>query len=667
MTEEYPYMPVVRLPKSKSTMGGPNTQDMLPISMNDPKDYLVSDTLYIEGLPHIVRDTDIRTLLQHCMPIEIQINEGGDGYLRFTEVKYADKAYSLYNGFKFTNGAKLQFRMYQDRSLEPEPKGQVLQVQQLPSDFTDNTLYDMVRSFGPLSLCQVNMENFMSTGTAYIQFFSPQDSEEAQKHLNGGLINGNSLTVTPLSSATTYKSNKFNTNNTECEKNDCGYVDYMNLYIKNLDPTITNATLSLLFRKFGRIVSARVMHNPATGQSKGYGFVSYGKAEEAAAALHEMQGQMVATKPLVVAYHEPKKGRQEKAEKRPIREGGGAYERTTEYNHLPPRYPRASPDSHEEMLNNELEGGHTDHMFINNPSVEQRQPPSIHLPQRKASPNNGLDRSAVEAHARISPQIPFSPNSGTSTGPSLASLASGLTVQPPPLPSTRQERPTFRRRESTESMNSVMTEFSADVQRHKIAEAVLRCGDYGNHVMDIVDMLLTLKRKERSLCLFNQDFLRQKIKLAQESLEIFDDESESEDEVVVVDIRKEHQQEPTVLRKTRPQSILPPRRISKAIPIVSPTPEIQQPSESNAPENLVLDDEIAKLLKNLQDRPPLQQKQLFGDRLFPLVKATGTKLAPKVTIRLLDTVELHELARMMNDPSALKKQAGIAYASLKKQ
>jgi RNA recognition motif-containing protein len=87
----------------------------------------------------------------------------------------------------------------------------------------------------------------------------------------------------------------------------------MNLYVKNLDPTIGNTELFSLFRKFGHIVSARVMSNPATGLSKGYGFVSYSKPEEAALALNEMNGIMVRSKAMVVAYHEPKKPRQEKS------------------------------------------------------------------------------------------------------------------------------------------------------------------------------------------------------------------------------------------------------------------------------------------------------------------------------------------------------------------
>lgn len=82
-----------------------------------------------------------------------------------------------------------------------------------------------------------------------------------------------------------------------------------NLYIKNLEPHITNYELNQAFRRFGRIISARVMTNPANGLSKGYGFVSFSKSEEAAAALREMNGIMLGNRPLFVAYHEPRKNR----------------------------------------------------------------------------------------------------------------------------------------------------------------------------------------------------------------------------------------------------------------------------------------------------------------------------------------------------------------------
>ena len=105
------------------------------------------------------------------------------------------------------------------------------------------------------------------------------------------------------------------------DKSESSYVDYMNLYIKNLDPAVTNNDLFNMFRKFGRIISARVMSNPQTGMSKGYGFVSYDKPEEATAALDEMNGKTFGSKQLIVAYHEPKKPRQEKQHSQSAQQG----------------------------------------------------------------------------------------------------------------------------------------------------------------------------------------------------------------------------------------------------------------------------------------------------------------------------------------------------------
>lgn len=88
-------------------------------------------------------------------------------------------------------------------------------------------------------------------------------------------------------------------------------MDYLNLYVKNLDPEVDNNELFSLFKTYGRIVSARVMTHPATGQSKGYGFVSYGSPDEAAFALEQLNGFPLRGRALLVNYHETKKPRQE--------------------------------------------------------------------------------------------------------------------------------------------------------------------------------------------------------------------------------------------------------------------------------------------------------------------------------------------------------------------
>ncbi|KAI8807015.1 hypothetical protein BJ742DRAFT_814131 [Cladochytrium replicatum] len=89
-------------------------------------------------------------------------------------------------------------------------------------------------------------------------------------------------------------------------------LDEKNLYIKNLEDHIDNLELFNMFRKHGRIVSARVMRDESTGKSKGFGFVSYETGEMATKAIAEMNGRRYGTKTLTVNVAEPKGYREKK-------------------------------------------------------------------------------------------------------------------------------------------------------------------------------------------------------------------------------------------------------------------------------------------------------------------------------------------------------------------
>lgn len=152
----------------------------------------------------------------------------------------------------------------------------------------------------------------------------------------------------------------------------------------------------------------------------------------------------------------------------------------------------------------------------------------------------------MSVHAEVFNLPPVSPPQFNTGRPSLASLASGAVVQTPPGEKTIvEEKPRLHRRSSAESISTIMTESSAHMQRQKMMSAVQRCGIHGSDLSDIVDMLLTLKRKDRSLCLFNQDFLKQKIVSALEALEICNEEEEEEEE----DLLKDEPLEPINIAK----------------------------------------------------------------------------------------------------------------------
>ncbi|KAL0412573.1 UNVERIFIED_CONTAM: Polyadenylate-binding protein 8 [Sesamum radiatum] len=95
-----------------------------------------------------------------------------------------------------------------------------------------------------------------------------------------------------------------------------------NLYVKNLDDGIDDDKLKELFSPFGSITSCKVMRDPK-GISRGSGFVAFSSPEEASRALSEMNGKMIANKPLYVALAQRKEDRRARlqaqfAQMRPI-------------------------------------------------------------------------------------------------------------------------------------------------------------------------------------------------------------------------------------------------------------------------------------------------------------------------------------------------------------
>jgi RNA recognition motif-containing protein len=57
------------------------------------------------------------------------------------------------------------------------------------------------------------------------------------------------------------------------------------LYVGNLAYSVTNGDLEALFSEIGHVTSVTVISDKFSGQSKGFGFVEMGSAEEAAKAI----------------------------------------------------------------------------------------------------------------------------------------------------------------------------------------------------------------------------------------------------------------------------------------------------------------------------------------------------------------------------------------------
>ena len=74
----------------------------------------------------------------------------------------------------------------------------------------------------------------------------------------------------------------------------------VNLYVKNLDEGVSEEVLRAEFAPYGSLTSVKIMADER-GVSRGFGFVCFSAPEEAARAIAETNGRMLAGKPLYVA------------------------------------------------------------------------------------------------------------------------------------------------------------------------------------------------------------------------------------------------------------------------------------------------------------------------------------------------------------------------------
>ena len=87
------------------------------------------------------------------------------------------------------------------------------------------------------------------------------------------------------------------------------------LFVGGLPYSVTNEELKGMFSGFGAVLSATVVTDKFSGQSKGFGFVEMESDEAAQAAIKELDGSDMAGRKIGVSVARPR-------EDRPQRSGG---------------------------------------------------------------------------------------------------------------------------------------------------------------------------------------------------------------------------------------------------------------------------------------------------------------------------------------------------------
>ena len=85
--------------------------------------------------------------------------------------------------------------------------------------------------------------------------------------------------------------------------------DLSTLYVANLPWRTTEDELADLFAEFGPITDVRVIQDPATGRSRGYGFVELADPQYVPRAVDALNGREFNGRRLVVSPARPKRPR----------------------------------------------------------------------------------------------------------------------------------------------------------------------------------------------------------------------------------------------------------------------------------------------------------------------------------------------------------------------
>ncbi|CAL8367765.1 unnamed protein product [Lota lota] len=236
----------------------------------------------------------------------------GYGFVHFETQEAANRAIETINGM-LLNDRKVfvgHFKSRKERESEFGAKAMKftnVYIKNFGEDYTDEKLKELFSKFGKtLSVRVMKDERGRSRGFGFVNYGNHMDAQKAVEEMNGKDLNGKILYV-GRAQKRTERQGELKRKFDQIKQDRIQRYQGVNLYVKNLDDTINDERLRKEFSPYGTITSAKVMTDGC--QSKGFGFVCFSSPEEATKAVTEMNGRIVATKPLYVALAQRKEER----------------------------------------------------------------------------------------------------------------------------------------------------------------------------------------------------------------------------------------------------------------------------------------------------------------------------------------------------------------------
>lgn len=240
-------------------------------------------------------------------------NSLGHGFVHFATPEAADEAIKVVNGMVLNNKpVYVAHYVSKDQRVSKSDSNLAIftnvYVKNLPDSVDDAELKKMFEPFGETTSIFLSTDNDgRSRNFGFVNFAEHESAQKAIDDMNGKEIDGKKLYVGRAQTKSERKTalkKQFEQSRLE---NATKYLG-VNLYVRNLDDSITDEKLKEAFAPFGTITSARVMLDPS-GKSRGFGFVCFSSPEEATRAIGEMNQHILGAKPLYVTFAQRKEQR----------------------------------------------------------------------------------------------------------------------------------------------------------------------------------------------------------------------------------------------------------------------------------------------------------------------------------------------------------------------
>jgi len=202
----------------------------------------------------------------------------GYAYVNFQQPADAERAIDTLN-YDPIKGRPCRIMWSQrDPTLRRSGVGNIF-IKNLDKNIDHKGLYDTFSAFGNILSCKIAVDDkSQSKGYGFVHYETKEAAQEAIAKVNGMMLNDKKVFV-----------GEFMSKRERHEKLGDQAKKFKNVFVKNFSDVYNQETLEVKFSEFGPITSCVVMSDD-TGKSKGFGFVAFESHESADKAVEEMDG-----------------------------------------------------------------------------------------------------------------------------------------------------------------------------------------------------------------------------------------------------------------------------------------------------------------------------------------------------------------------------------------